>query len=362
MEAASVLPSRMDIIHNHRANGGWVAAIFPIHYPRALIRAFDILPVEVWGPPGLNSRPGAVHLQPYICSIVQNAVSFLDMGGLDITDILVVPHACDSLQGLGSILIDFILPNQPVLPFYIPRGRRASDGVFLQHELRAMYDKLAEITGRHPTNEELIASIHREEEANRLLSNLYKNRFNLPLPNEDLYRLIRSREYLPVETFTLLIEKALKLSCDEPQDGVPIIISGILPEPKILLKKLTELGFLVVGDDLACCGRRLYPPGTSQNPFSRMAERVLTGPSDPTRGDSIESRFQHIQTLVSDRRAKGVVFSVVKFCEPELFQLPILRHRLSESGIPSLLIEVDINDQTSQQVFTRLEAFWERLQ
>src|SRR5512143_3353532 len=103
VETPSAIPHRLAVAHAHKERGGLVAAVFPIHYPRALLRAFDILPVEVWGPPKLDSSLGAAHVQPYICSIVRNALSFVLSGGLDVTDFLIVPHACDSLQGLGSV-------------------------------------------------------------------------------------------------------------------------------------------------------------------------------------------------------------------------------------------------------------------
>ena len=76
------IPGRTTIIQEHKNNGGKVAAILPYHYPRPLITAFDILPVEVWGPPRVDTSYGSAHLQPYICSIVRNALSFLLTGGL----------------------------------------------------------------------------------------------------------------------------------------------------------------------------------------------------------------------------------------------------------------------------------------
>jgi uncharacterized membrane protein YbhN (UPF0104 family) len=39
------LPDRKQAIAHHREAGGGIAAVFPIHYPRALLRAFD-LPVS----------------------------------------------------------------------------------------------------------------------------------------------------------------------------------------------------------------------------------------------------------------------------------------------------------------------------
>jgi len=131
VKAFVTVPRRSETIEAFKRQGGSIAAVFPIHYPRSLLRAFGFLPVEVWGPPGVDTSSGATHLQAYVCSIVHSALSFLLSGGLDVADLLVVPHACDSLQGLGSILTDLIPCRQPVIPIYLPRGRRESDLDFL---------------------------------------------------------------------------------------------------------------------------------------------------------------------------------------------------------------------------------------
>jgi benzoyl-CoA reductase/2-hydroxyglutaryl-CoA dehydratase subunit BcrC/BadD/HgdB len=171
MAALNAVPRRSEIVRTQRERGGRIAAVLPIHYPRALLRAFDILPVEVWGPPGVDVSYGAIHLQPYVCSIVRNALSFLQTGGLDVSDLIIVPHACDSLQGLGSILIDFVRPKQPIIPLYLPRGKRASDIEFLADEIRSLYRRLEEIVHRSPTDTELMESIQREEAADELWLN-----------------------------------------------------------------------------------------------------------------------------------------------------------------------------------------------
>jgi benzoyl-CoA reductase/2-hydroxyglutaryl-CoA dehydratase subunit BcrC/BadD/HgdB len=385
------VPRRMDVIREYRKQGGSVAAVFPIHYSRELLRAFGILPVEVWGPPRVSAGQGAAHLQPYVCSIVQNALSFLHSGGLDVVDLLLVPHACDSLQGLGSILIDFIKPRQPVLTLYIPRGQRDSDVDYLADELRAIYRRLEAITGRSPSDPELVDAIHREEAADALLAKLHLDRQRLPLSDEAFYRLIRSREYLPAETFLEIMPKLFEsLSFDlspsprppsSPIEGerkgvssvarrgkvrgqqrIPMLLSGILPEPMSMFGALAEMGGRVAADDLACCGRRLYPAGQSADPFRHMAERIIGAPPDPTRGSPIQKRLDHLLRLIEVSDAKGVVFYDIKFCEPELFDLPQLRQGLREAGIPSLALEVDINDQLSQPVLNRLAAFLEMIQ
>ncbi len=128
-----------------------------------------------------------------------------------------------------------------------------------------------------------------------------------------------------------------------------------------LFEAITGMGGRVVADDLACCGRRLYPPGRSEEPFRRMAERILYAPPDPTRGNPIQKRVEHLLRLADASQARGVVFYNVKFCEPELFDYPDLGRGLQKAGIPSLTIEVDLNDPVSQRVLTRLEAFLEMI-
>jgi len=146
------------------------------------------------------------------------------------------------------------------------------------------------------------------------------------------------------------------------QQGIPILLSGILPESMSLFTALAEMGARVTADDLACCGRRLYPAGKSEEPFQRMAERIVHAPPDPTRGSPIQERLDHLLGLIERSGAKGAVFYDVKFCEPELFDLPQLRQGLREAGVPSLPLEMDLNDGLSQPVLNRLAAFLEMLQ
>ncbi|CAG0941236.1 (R)-2-hydroxyisocaproyl-CoA dehydratase beta subunit [Anaerolineae bacterium] len=356
------IPHRSETIRAHKTRGGRVAAVLPVHYPRALFRAVDVVPVEVWGPPQVDTTLGAAHLQPYVCSIVRNALAFLMSGGLAETDFIVVPHACDSLQGFASILIDFVQPHQTVLPIYLPRDTRASDVQFLAEELRALYRRLAEITQRTPTDAELMECIACEEEADSLLADLHTRRKHLPHTQLELYRLIRAREFLPTDLFSAHARDALARFSDVPRhEGIPIILSGIVPEPMSIFDSIEKMGGYVIADDFAACGRRLYPRGASDDPFVRMAERIVNAPPDSTRGSSIQARLDHLLRLVETKGARGVVFYDVKFCEPELFYLPTLRQGLQDAGVPSAAVEIDLNDQLPHQVLTRIEAFLEMI-
>lgn len=361
VESLTSIPSRSEIIGDYRRRGHLIAAVLPIHYPRALLRTFNVLPIEVWGPPGVDASHGSAHVQPYFCSVVRNALSFLKSGGLDVADLLVVPHACDSLQGLGSVLLDFVKPRQPVIPLYIPRGEHARAVEFLADEFRWLYGQLERIAHRSPSDSDLMESIWREEAADTLLVQLHQNRKDLQLDDFQFYHLIRTREFMPAETFSQMASRALECHSGANHDGVPIILSGIVPEPMEIFESITKLGGVVVADDLACCGRRLYPPGQSDDPYLRLAERIIGAPPDSTRGNSIQERLEHLHAMIETSGAKGVIFYPVKFCEPELFDLPDLRKGLQNLGVPSLTLEVDLNDPLSNQALTRIEAFFEMI-
>jgi len=358
---APPVPGRLEIIRSFRETGGHIAAVFPIHYPRSLLRAFGVLPVEVWGPPRANVDLGNAHLQAYTCSIARCGAGYILEGKLDIADMILVPHACDSLQGLGSILLDFVRPGRPVLPFCLPRGEGQPAGDFALEELRALYARLEEITGRTPSEQDMAAALAREENADARLAELLAARRFLPVDDTQFYRLVRAREYLPAERFSKAAGELLECRQKEPIEGIPLVLSGILPEPGDILRVIGEAGGFVAGDDLCSSGRRLYPAASGNSVLGRMADRLLKGPPDSTRGSPVSARVRYLKEIVERSGAGGLVFYNIKFCEPEQFYLPQVRTALEAAGVRSLAAEVDLGERLPDQIVTRIEAFLETL-
>lgn len=355
------MPSREDAIREHRSAGGQVAAVLPIHAPRGLLRAFGILPVELWGPPSTGTAVGDAHLQSYTCSVVRCAFGFLTGPGGEAVDLVLVPHACDSLQGLGTLLLDLTPPGVPVLPFYLPRSPGAPARRFLEEELRSLYARLSEITGVEPDTEALLAAEKREEQADAVLARLLEQPRTLPLSTRAFYGHVRAREYLPAEAFTAHAHALLQSVGDRLRPGVPLILSGLVPEPRGLLDIFDEAGAVLAGDDLACSGRRLYPPGTSDEPFARMAERLLAAPPCFTRGAGLHARLAWLTDMAACTGAVGVLMYGLRCCEPEQFQVPRLREMLAVRGMKSLAVESDIHTPLPHGLATRIEAFLEVL-
>jgi len=198
------------------------------------------------GAPGQDPTLGDARLQAYTCSIVRAGLSFLLSGGLDQAAVVVVPHGCDSLQGLGSLLTDFHVPPKPVLPLYLPRGEGASACDFLVEELGMMRRSLARWSGSDPSDDVLSIAIEREERADHELGRLHAERAWLELSDREFYRLVRSREYLPAERFTALATACSRQARHQARRRAraPVRCSA---EPMGLLDVVTDAGGMVVG-------------------------------------------------------------------------------------------------------------------
>ena len=126
--------------------------------------------------------------------------------------------------------------------------------------------------------------------------------------------------------------------------------------------QINSVGGRIVADDLACGYRRVYPPVADGPPLERLARALLGAPPDPTRGSPIAERAAALTRRMRETGAKGLLVYDVKFCEPELFDLPRLRAHLAAAGFPMLHVEHELTPAVSQQTLTRVEAFLETLQ
>jgi benzoyl-CoA reductase/2-hydroxyglutaryl-CoA dehydratase subunit BcrC/BadD/HgdB len=307
----------------------------------------------------VSRAEGTRHFQTYTCDIVVRATSLLLRGGLEPADILLIPHTCDALQGMGSVLTDFIGPRQPVLPFYLPRGRGSADREYLVDELRCLSERLAAIARREPTAAEWDEALAVEETADRALAGLYAERDRLAVADRAFYAVVRSREYLTAERFAAVADAVP--GGEPPASGVRLALSGIVLEPLDLLDRISAAGGRVVGDDLACGARRLYPFSSASDPFVRLAERLLGAPPDPTRGSPIAERAAALVGMMEAHGAAGLIVYDVPFCEPELFDIPLLREHLAGAGYPVLHVESEMSPAPNHQTLTRIEAFVETL-
>jgi len=357
-------PDRSEYIRRQKEiHGRRVFGVFPAHYPKEILWAVDVLPVEIWDPPLEISRAGA-HLQPYICSVVRLGLELILQGKCDALDGFLFPHTCDSIQNLASIVNDYLEVKKPCHFFYHPKAPyRESSRAYYVEQLRSLAGRIEEQVGpmRPGALEE---RVRQGQEVHAALRELYELRAGggLRADNQEFYRIVRQGEFLHPDDFLPLLRKFIAQARGTSSSRSTVVLSGVLPCPRDMLQVLDEMGVRIGDDDLLGCGRRfLAPPAAAQDPFEALAESYFRMPPCSTKDSPISKRLEAIEGKVARSRAGGVMFSMVKFCEPELFDVPQLAAELRRDGIPVLVIESEVMQGLSGQMRTRIEAFVEML-
>ncbi len=346
-------------------HGRKAVAVLPIHYPKELLTALDLLAVEVWGPPGAPRGDAAGRIQTYVCAVVRNALAFLAAGGADCVDAALFPHTCDSIQQLATLAKDFGGWRKPALTFLHPKGPlRPAARRFLSEELRALAARLEAIAGRGLDPDRLAAALrlHREFDAHRAA--LLDGRATLPLDDAELYALLRRGEWLwPEDHLAELRAARARRGGGARRPGVPVLVTGYVPEPIATLEVLNGAGAWVAADDYAAVGRRVVrePDGPIDDPWEALLDRYAAAPPCPTRTTDQGARMRHLEALLDRSGARGVVVHVLKFCEPELFDVPAIRRTFEARGVPLLYLEGELERRLPAQTVTRIEAFAELL-
>jgi benzoyl-CoA reductase/2-hydroxyglutaryl-CoA dehydratase subunit BcrC/BadD/HgdB len=340
--------------------------VLPVHYPKELLTALDVLAVEVWGPPGPPRGAGAGRLQTYVCPVARNALAFLASGGADVVDAALFPHTCDAIQGLATLATDFGGWGKRAFTFLHPKGpARPSARAFLAAELRALAGELESFTGRSLTPARLDAALRIHVEVDAARAALLDARPRLPMSDAALYAMLRRGEWLwPEEHLSELRLAVAAIPEGGPRrPGVPLLVSGYVPEPAALLDVLERAGAYVAADDYAAVGRRVVRAGGAGagDPWERLVERYWAAPPCPTRSADQGERLRHLAALLDRSGARGVLLHVVKSCEPELFDVPAIRAAFAARGVPVLTVEGELEAAVPAQTVTRIEAFVEML-
>ncbi len=346
--------------HQRRA-----VAVLPVHYPKEIFTALDLLAVELWGPPGPPRGDAAGRVQTYVCAVARNALAFMASGRADAVDAVLFPHTCDSIQGLATLAPDFGGWSKKAFTFLHPKGEsRRSSRTFLLAELKKLGGDMAAWAGRPLDDERLRAAIVLHRRIDRARASLLDARARVPMSDVALYTLLRRGEWLWPEEHLAELEAAGKRIEDGPvQKGVPLLITGYVPEPLTLLETLGDAGAYVAADDYAAIGRRVVREADSAvaDPWAALAQRAWAAPPCPTRAADQSIRMRHLSDMLVRSGAKGVLVHTVKFCEPELFDVPAIHRTFQARNVPVLSLEGELEMQLSGQTVTRVEAFVEML-
>jgi bzd-type benzoyl-CoA reductase N subunit len=331
--------------------------------PEEIIFAAGLHPLRLFGTKGAITLADA-HLQSYTCSLARGVLEDALSGRLEFLDGAVFPHTCDTIQRLSDIWrlnVRFPLFADVVLPVKLDTE---SARKYMEDVLRKFKRDLEEGTGVRITDAALERSIDTYNRIRESLSTIYELRSANPdiLTGSDVYAIVKGsmimdREYLAGR----LPEVVEMLRGNVPPEDTGkkrIILSGSICDHPDIYAVFEKAGGVVVWDDL-CMGSRDFEGliSTGGDPITAIANRYIERPVCPAKHTTNTARGERLLKAVKDHRAQGVVFLLMKFCDPHDFDYPYLKEFLSREGIPGMFLEIEDQLPSEGQLLTRFETF-----
>jgi len=342
------------------AEGKKVVLTAPVYTPEEIVHSMGLVPMGAWGA-DVELGGSKRYFPAFICSVVQSIVELGMAGVYEGVSALIVPSLCDSLKVLGENW-KYAVPSIPFIPMVYPQNRRHDYALdFTEAGYRRVIADLERVTGETFSEEKLGESIAVYNEHNALMRALAeKLASHAEITAAQRSDIFKSAFFLPKEEHSALVRQLLDaLESSESAGGkTPIFVSGILCDAPELLRILDENGFQVAGDDVAAQSRQYRTDCPAEGaPLRRLAEKFSAMDHCSVLYDVDKKR---VDKIVSDARAvgaRGVLVALTKFCDPEEFDVPLIKKACDRAGLPCVQIEIDRQMRSFEQARTALETF-----
>lgn len=349
-----------------KETGKGAVGIMPVYCPEEIVHAAGYLPIGMWGAQKKQISKARTYLPPFACSIMQSVMELQLEGVYDDLEAVIFSVPCDTLKCMSQKW------NRPVpaIVFTHPQNRKiAKDAanVFAREEFNIVKEKLEDILDVHISNKAIknsIAVYNENRAACREFSDVAAEYAAVVTPS-DRHAVIKARWFMEKSRHTALVKELIAALKAEPAPefkGKKIIVTGIQVEPYDVLDIFQENGFAIVADDLAQETRNFrqdVPDDDDALMALARAWNEFDGCSLAT--DANKPKGQMIIDAVKKYGADAVVVCMMKFCDPEEFDYPILLQEFEAAGVKNLYIEVYQESTAFEQVKTRIQTFAEIL-
>lgn len=345
--------------------GKGAVGIMPIYAPEEMVHATGYLPMGIWGAQGKTISKARTYLPPFACSIMQQVMELQCEGAYDDLAAVLFSVPCDTLKCLSQKWKG----TSPVIVFTHPqnRGLEAANK-FLVKEYELVKAQLEHYLGVTITNADLERSIAIYNENRQVMREFVKVAADYPQVIDAVSRhaVFKARQFMLKEKHTELVKELIaevKAMPVQPWTGKKVIVAGILLEPNELLDIFNEFGLAIVDDDLAQESRQIRVDvlDGEEGPLYRMAKawQQMYGCSVAT--DTKKGRGKMLMNKMTQTGADAVIIAQMKFCDPEEWDYPVMYREFEERGVKNLMIEVDQEVTSFEQVKTRLQSFVEMM-
>lgn len=313
-------------------------------------------------------------LHDNMCPHVKRVLDRALAGDLPAMEGIVFMNSCDSMRRLFDAWNRAMPSDRIVLVDLPPTSGKASVD-YLASEFARLKGILEEWSGNRVQVDEIRVSIERWNRLTGYIRRLEKLfHTGAEAGAAGLQEALNSAVTAPMDqTLDTLAGRLEEIERDQDSRssgvggrGYPVFLFGnVLPDPEVF--DLLELcGLRIAGNDL-CTGSRMFREfdlAGNEDPFRAMAAGMLSSPScartfNPSRKNELADA---VVLAARECGAAGVIGHTVKFCDPYLDRLPVIKEALRNAGLPFLIIEGDCSTRSVGQHRTRIEAFAEMLE
>lgn len=363
---AALHPGRT-IAATKKETGKELVGCFPIHTPEEIVYAAGCVPIGMWGGK-TEIQLADKYLQSFCCSIMRTNVEYAMRGTYDMLKAVIIPTFCDTLKCIVENM-KLAMPKVATIAMAYPQHRKLKAGQeFMVSELMRVRHELEQVLGRIITEDAIEEAFAVYETYRATMREFAAEAAKHPeiITAKKRHLLIKAGQFMDKAEYTKQMQEivaGLKGEGESTFKGARVVMTGLLSEPVEILEILDENQIAVVGDDLSL-GSRLWRTKAREgveDVFERMAYRVADQEGDTFLYDPDKKKGQMLIEMVQEQKADAVIVLMMKFCDPEEYDYPILKAELAEAKIPELYMEIDQQLATFEQIRTRVQSFAEML-
>lgn len=342
-----------------------VFGCLPVYTPLPLLYAAGFIPFGIWGGHIVPKRAGKYN-PAFTCSIMRSILEYGMTQEYNGITAVTLPILCDTMRGMASAWVAGI-PDIPIFPFIQPQNRNSpSAQKYLVDEYRDLSMRIERLVRQKITDESIHIAIdiyNAHHKVMRMFAETATRHLSIITPRMRHY-VFKSAWFMDVQKHTAIVTDIInELNTLEPCSwkGKKILLSGITAEPNELLALFEENGIAVIADDIAQESRQYRADYNSgADPFERLASQWMN-----MRGCSLvheqdvwaHSKF--VINLAKQSGADAVVICLMKFCDPEEYDLPSIQQLAEENNLFCLVLEIDQSIKNNAQAVTKIQTFSE---
>lgn len=347
--------------------GGKAIGVAPVYTPEELVHAAGMLPVGLWGGDNINLDLAKQYFPAFCCSVVFTCMELALRGTYKQLSGAIIPGMDDTLICLGQNW-KAAIKDIPFITLVYPQNRKLEAGIkYLVDELENVKKELEKIAGRTISEEAIRKSIDVYNEHRKVMREFVELAASHPnsINNLQRSRIIKSGFFMLKEEHTEKIKELNELLRSMPEEqfaGKRIVTTGFILDTPAILEVLESNNLRIVGDDIAHETRQFRTDVPKrETALLSIAQQWSDIEGCSYAYDPYRVRGKKVAELAKQRKADGVVFALLKFCDTEEYDGPILTEDIRNADLPVVTIEVDQQAGSIEQIRTRIQTFAEML-